>query len=82
MNEPQTSRDAAWLGLRKARGSRISLRRSGWHLAPRSPPRNPSATAGEQRVAGLTACKVSAPPAGPGRAGPARLTCGQALGRR
>lgn len=61
-----------------ARGSRISLRRCcPWRLAPRPPPRLPSATAREQRVAGLTACKVNLPPAGPGRAGPARLTCGQ-----
>lgn len=28
-------------------------------------------------MAGLTACKVNLPPAGPGRAGPARLTCDQ-----
>lgn len=61
-----------------ARGSRISPgRRCPWHLAPRTPPRLPSAGAGKQGVAGLTACKVNAQPAGPGRAGPARLTCGQ-----
>lgn len=82
MNEPEMSLDVATLALRGAGGCFPRQRlanlatampsvASGSETPAQTPERH------RQRVAGLTACKVNLPPAGPGRAGPARLTCGQ-----